>query len=60
VPLSMLQPLGLLYLTPLFVLLFAVAAMITRLVLLSDIRLAMEFAHSRVLATQAAKTASDG
>jgi O-antigen/teichoic acid export membrane protein len=51
VPLSMLQPLGLLYLTPLFVLLFAVAAMITRLVLLSDIRLVMEVARSRVLAT---------
>ena len=59
VPLSMLQPLGLLYLTPLFVLLFAVAAMITRLVLLSDIRLAMEVARSRLLATQAAKTATD-
>jgi O-antigen/teichoic acid export membrane protein len=60
VPLSMLQPLGLLYLTPLFVLLFAVAAMITRLVLPSDIRLAMEFARSRVLAPQAGKSAPDG
>jgi O-antigen/teichoic acid export membrane protein len=49
VPLSMLQPVGLLYLTPLFVLLFAVAAMVTRLVLPSDLRLAMEVARSRVL-----------
>jgi O-antigen/teichoic acid export membrane protein len=60
VPLSMLQPLGLLYLTPLFVLLFPVTAMATRLVLLSDLRLAMEFARSRVLALRAAKSAPDG
>jgi O-antigen/teichoic acid export membrane protein len=50
VPLSMLQPLGLPYLIPLFALLFAIAAMVTRLVLPSDLRLAMEVARSRVLA----------
>jgi O-antigen/teichoic acid export membrane protein len=58
-PLSMLQPLGLLYLTPLFVLLFAVTAMVTRLVLPSDLRLAMEVVRSRV-ALQATKSAPDG
>jgi O-antigen/teichoic acid export membrane protein len=60
VPLSMLQPLGLLYLTPLFALLFAATAMVTRLVLPSDLRLAMEVARSRVLAPQATKSAPDG
>jgi O-antigen/teichoic acid export membrane protein len=60
VPLWTLQPLGLLYLAPLFVLLFALTAMATRLVLLSDLRLAMEFARSRVLALRAAKSAPDG
>jgi hypothetical protein len=60
VPLSMLQPLGLLYLIPLFVLLFAVTAMVTRLVLPSDLRLAMEIVRSRVLAPQATKSAPDG
>jgi O-antigen/teichoic acid export membrane protein len=50
VPLSLLQPLGLLYLTPLFALLFVVTAMVTRLVLPSDLRLAMEVARSRALA----------
>ena len=60
VPLSMLWPLGLLYLTPIFALLFAVAAMVTRLVLPSDLRLAMEVARSRMLALQAAKSAPDG
>jgi O-antigen/teichoic acid export membrane protein len=59
VPLSMLQPLGLLYLTPLFTLLFAVTAMITRLILPTDLRLAMEFAGSR-LAPPAVKSAPDG
>jgi len=58
-PLSMLQPLGLLYLTPLFVLLFAVAAMVTRLVLPSDLRLAMEIVRSRVPGLQATKSAPD-
>jgi O-antigen/teichoic acid export membrane protein len=60
VPLSMLQPLGLLYLTPLFVLLFAVTAMVTRLVLPSDLRLAMEVVRSRVPAPEATKSAPDG
>jgi len=60
VPLSMLQPLGLLYLTPLFALLFAVTAMVTRLVLPSDLRLAMEVARSSVFAPQATKSTPDG
>ncbi len=59
VPLSMLQPLGLWYLTPLFALLFAVTAMVTRLVLPSDLRLAMEVARSRVLG-HPAKSTPDG
>jgi O-antigen/teichoic acid export membrane protein len=59
VPLSMLQPLGLLYLTPLFVLLFTVTAMATRLVLPSDLRLAMETVRSRVLAPQPTKSAPE-
>ncbi len=59
VPLSMLQPLGLLYLTPLFVLLFAVTAMVTRLVLPSDLRLAMEMVRSK-LAPMARRSAPDG
>ena len=60
VPLSILQPLGLLYLTPLFALFFAVTAMLTRLVLPSDLRLAMEMVRSRVLAPLAGRSASDG
>jgi O-antigen/teichoic acid export membrane protein len=59
-PLWMLQPLGLLYLAPLFVLLFALTAMATRLILPNDLRLAMEFARSGVLALRAAKSAPDG
>ena len=59
VPLAMLQPLGLLYLTPLFALLFAVAAMITRLVLPSDLRLALDAVRSKVLPTPATKSAPD-
>jgi len=60
VPLSMLQPLGLLYLIPLFVLLFAVSAMVTRLISPSDLRLAMDIARSRMLAPQAMKSAREG
>jgi O-antigen/teichoic acid export membrane protein len=60
VPLSMLHPLGLLYLTPLFVLLFSVTSMVTRLILPSDLRLAMAVARSRVFAPQATKSAPDG
>jgi O-antigen/teichoic acid export membrane protein len=59
-PLSMLQPLGLLYLTPLFALLFAMTAMITRLILPSDLLLAMEAARSMVFAPRAMKSAPDG
>jgi O-antigen/teichoic acid export membrane protein len=60
VPLSMLQPLGLFYLIPLFVLLFTVAAVVTRLVLPSDLALAMEVARSRMQMHQAPKSAPDG
>jgi O-antigen/teichoic acid export membrane protein len=59
-PLSMLQPLGLLYLTPLFVLLFIILAMATRLILPSDLRLAIEMVRARVFAPSATKSASDG
>ena len=59
VPLSMLQPLGLLYLIPLFALVFSVTAMATRLVSPSDLRLAMEIARGRLLASQATKPAPD-
>jgi O-antigen/teichoic acid export membrane protein len=55
VPLSMLQPLGLLYLTPLFALLFVITAMVTRLVLPSDLRLAIEV----LLGPRAMKSAPD-
>jgi O-antigen/teichoic acid export membrane protein len=47
VPLSMLPPLGLLYLIPLFGLLFAAMALITRLVQLNDVRFALEFARNK-------------
>jgi O-antigen/teichoic acid export membrane protein len=60
VPLSMLQPIWLLYLIPLFVLLFALAALATRLVLPSDLRLLIETARSRVLAPNGVKSAPDG
>ncbi|PWT80161.1 MAG: hypothetical protein C5B58_12200 [Acidobacteria bacterium] len=59
-PLSMLQPLGLLYLIPLFALLFAVTAIVTRLVLPSDLRLAIEVVRSRVFAVRATKSAPNG
>jgi O-antigen/teichoic acid export membrane protein len=59
VPLAMLQPLGLLSLTPLFALLFAAIAMVTRLVLPSDLRLAMEIVRGKLLAPQARKSAPD-
>jgi polysaccharide transporter, PST family len=59
VPLSMLQPLGLLYLIPLFALLFAVTTMATRLVLPSDLRLALEMVRNKVLAPLARRSASD-
>jgi len=56
VPLSMLQPIGLVYLAPLFVLVFALTAMVTRLVTSSDLRLAMELVRGRVIAPQEAKS----
>jgi hypothetical protein len=56
----MLQPLGLWYLTPLFALLFAVVVMVTRLILPSDLRLAMEVARSRVFMPEATKSAPNG
>jgi O-antigen/teichoic acid export membrane protein len=58
-PLSMLQPLGLLYLTPLFVLMFTVTAMVTRLLLPSDLRLAVDAVRNKVLGGQATKSAPD-
>jgi hypothetical protein len=60
VPLAMLQPIGLLYLIPLFTLMFAATAMVTRLVVPSDLRLVMEIVRSRVVAPQATKSAQDG
>jgi O-antigen/teichoic acid export membrane protein len=60
VPLSMLQPIGLFYLAPLFVLVFALTAMVTRLVVPSDLRLAMELVRGRVSAPQEVKSAPDG
>jgi O-antigen/teichoic acid export membrane protein len=59
VPLAMLQPLGLLYLIPLFGLLFAATAMAVRLVLPSDLRLVIQAVRSRVLPTPAAGSAQD-
>ncbi|SHN60664.1 oligosaccharide flippase family protein [Bradyrhizobium erythrophlei] len=59
-PLSMLQPLGLLYLVPLFALSFAVIALVTRLISPSDLRLAMEVVRNRVFISDAPKSASDG
>ena len=59
VPLSMLQPLGLFYLTLLFALWFAVIAMVTRLILPSDLRLVLEVARSKVFAPQPTKSAPD-
>ena len=60
VPLAMLQPHGLLYLVPLFALSFVVTAMVTRLVLPSDLLLVMEVVRNRVLAPQSTKSAPDG
>jgi O-antigen/teichoic acid export membrane protein len=60
VPLSMLQPLGLFYLTLLFALWFAVTAMVTRLILPSDLRLVLEVARSRVFAPQATNSRTKG
>ena len=51
-PLSMLQPLGLLYLTPLFVVVFAAVAFATRLVVAKDLEFAREFARGRGFGVQ--------
>lgn len=59
VPLAMLQPLGLLYLIPVFVLVFAVTAIATRLILPSDLKLVVQVVRSRVFAPQATKSAPD-
>ena len=56
IPLAMLQPLGLLYLSPLFILLFAITSMGTRLVLPADLRLAMEMVRSKVLMSSPARS----
>jgi hypothetical protein len=45
---SLLEPLTLWYLAPAFILTFAVVATATRLVLLSDLRVAMDIARSKV------------
>jgi hypothetical protein len=55
----MMQPIGLLYRVPLFVVLIAAAALITRLVSQSDLRLVMEVLRSRGLALPAIKSAQD-
>jgi O-antigen/teichoic acid export membrane protein len=59
VPLSMLPPLGLLYLLPLFGLTFAAMALITRLVQPNDLRFALEFARNKLSASKASRSASD-
>jgi O-antigen/teichoic acid export membrane protein len=59
VPLSMMQPAGLLYRIPLFVVLISAAALITRLISQSDLQLAMEVLRGRGLALQAVKPAQD-
>jgi O-antigen/teichoic acid export membrane protein len=60
VPLLLLQLPGLFYLVPLFCLLFAVTAMVIRLVVPTDLKLVMEVARRRVFAPEATKSASDG
>jgi O-antigen/teichoic acid export membrane protein len=59
-PLSMLQPLWLLFLVPLFGLLFAMVAMATRLITPSDLRLALEMVRSKLFTPSAPKSASNG
>lgn len=60
VPLLMLQPIGLWYLVPLVALAFALIAVVTRLILPNDLRLAMEVARGRVFVHEATKSAPDG
>jgi O-antigen/teichoic acid export membrane protein len=59
VPISMFQPLGLLYLIPLFAVSFTVMALITRLVSPSDLRMAVVFARNKLGASRAKRSASD-
>lgn len=59
-PLSMLQPLGLLYLVPLYILLFAAAAMATRLVLPSDLRLVVETIRNKMQVASTTKPGLEG
>jgi O-antigen/teichoic acid export membrane protein len=59
VPLSLLPPLGLLYLVPLFTLVLAAATIATRLILPSDLQLAIEIARSRWLSLRASRSALD-
>jgi O-antigen/teichoic acid export membrane protein len=58
-PLSMLKPLGLLYFIPMFLACFAVTAIVFRLILPSDLQLAMGLVRSWRLAPEATKPASD-
>jgi O-antigen/teichoic acid export membrane protein len=58
VPLSILQPLGLLYLVPLYLIAIAITAIATRLLLPSDLRLLASLVRSRIISAQATK--SDG
>lgn len=51
-PLSLLQPLELWYQVPLFTILLGAAALVTQLVLPSDLRLAMNFARERIVASR--------
>lgn len=53
VSLSLLPPLGLLYLIPLFGFSFAIMALITRLVRPSDVRFALEFARNKLSRSRA-------
>jgi O-antigen/teichoic acid export membrane protein len=59
VPLSVLQPLGLWSLIPLFGSLFVVSALITRLVSPQDLRLAMEAVRSKMLGSLARRPAPE-
>lgn len=59
-PLSMLRPLGLLYCIPIFLASFAFIAMVFRLILPSDLRLALGLVRGRTAAHDATKSASDG
>jgi O-antigen/teichoic acid export membrane protein len=59
-PLSMLKPLGLFYVIPMFLASFAVVAIVFRLILPSDLRLAMGLVRSRSIVSEPTNPASDG